>query len=99
EKAKPKCVLLAENAWQELEVWALAAQKGAWKWAEVRNEQHPKEKYFEPFAFSRGLQDEPGRGRKTVGLEAAAQYARVRKLCTEDVASLEGRVRRAIAAS
>jgi hypothetical protein len=29
ERAKTKCVLLAENAWQEIEVWALAAQKGA----------------------------------------------------------------------
>jgi hypothetical protein len=96
EKAKKKCVLLAENAWQELEVWALAAQKGFWKWAEVRNEKHPKEKYFEPFVVSRGLQDEPGRGRKTLGLEAAAQYSRVRRLCPEDVAALEARVRRAI---
>ncbi len=62
KRAENRCVLLAENAWQEIEVWALAAQDlpRKWKWADVRSEQHPKEVYFEPFALSRGLQDEPG---------------------------------------
>jgi hypothetical protein len=91
-QAAPMCTLLAENAWQELEVWALAGQKLPWTWKDVRAEQHPKEKYFEPFAKSRGLQNEPGRGRTTLGREAAARYGRVRQLCAEDVGALEKRI-------
>src|SRR5258708_11895219 len=95
KRAENRCVLLAENAWQEIEVWALAAQDlpRKWKWADVRSEQHPKEVYFEPFALSRGLQGEPGRGRKTLGREAAARYTRVRQPVPHDGASLENQIR------
>jgi hypothetical protein len=79
--------LLAENAWQELEVWTLAGHDlpEDWSWRDVRNEVHPKERYFEPFARSRGVIDEPGQGRRVLSLEAAHRYARIRKLCPEDV--------------
>jgi hypothetical protein len=87
---------LAENAWQEIEVWALAGiatlPKG-WVWNDVRAEAHPKEKYFTPYATSRGLLDEPGQGRTTLGREAAQNYTRVRSRCKEDVAQLEGRLK------
>ena len=45
-------LLLAENAWQEIEVWALAGQDlpKKWKWQEIREEVHPKEEYFIPLA-------------------------------------------------
>ena len=90
--------LLAENAWQEIEVWALAGQElpTEWKWKQIRADLHPKEKYFDSHAQRRGLKDEPGEGRVTMGREAAANYARVRSRCREDVESLETRLRAAV---
>jgi hypothetical protein len=84
-------VLIGENAWQEIEVWAIAGQSlpAGWKWADIRAENHPKELYFEPLAAQRDLLDEPGAGRTTMGREAAAQYDRVRSRCPEDIQRLE----------
>ena len=50
-------VFLAENAWEEIETWALAGLRlpGAWRWAEVRAEIQVKERYFEPLALQRGF--------------------------------------------
>lgn len=89
---------LAENAWQELEVWALAGidLPAEWKWSEVRTEIHPKERFFEPIARERGLHEEPGGGRKTIALEAARRYSRIRQLCPEDICSLETRIAKVI---
>lgn len=86
---------LGENAWQELEVWALAGHDlpAAWNWKEIRREANPKEKYFLPFATERNLLDEPGEGRRTLAEEAAGRYPRIRKLCPEDVGALESRIR------
>jgi|CXWK01.1.fsa_nt_gi hypothetical protein len=87
-------LFLAENAWQELEVWVLAGHDlpTDWVWREVRQEVHPKEVYFLPFAQQRGLLSEPGEGRKTLANEAARRYARVAQRCPEDVAALEARI-------
>ena len=87
-------ILLAENAWQEIEVWALAGQDlpSTWSWQAIRAELHPKETYFVPLAEQRGLTDEPGQGRTTLGREAAGDYKRVRSHCQEDVANLENRL-------
>jgi hypothetical protein len=84
---------LAENAWQEIEVWVLAGHTlpAQWNWAEVRLEVHPKESYFLPFAKARKLLDTPGEGRKILALEAARQYHRIRRLCLE-VSELEQRI-------
>ncbi|MCP4402776.1 MAG: hypothetical protein GY801_36420 [bacterium] len=84
---------LAENAWQEIEVWVLAGHTlpKKWNWSEVRAEANPKEIYFLPFAKQRNLLDEPGEGRKTLALEAAKRYSRIRQLCPE-VAELETRI-------
>jgi hypothetical protein len=91
--------LLAENAWQEIEVWAIAGQPlpKDWKWAEIRQHRDPKEAYFEPLARSRKLTDEPGEGRTTLGKEAALNYSRVRSLCLEDIQQLEERLKTALA--
>lgn len=88
-------VLYAENAWQEIEVWALAGQDlpDKWRWQEIRAESHPKERYFEPIARQRSLLAEPGEGRTTMGREAALNYSRVRSRCQEDIAVLETRIR------
>jgi hypothetical protein len=87
-------LLLAENAWQEIEVWALAGQElpKKWKWGEIRREVHPKETYFVPWAKKRGLLDEPGEGRTTMGREAAAKYKRVLSRCREDLGALYTRL-------
>jgi hypothetical protein len=87
-------LLLAENAWQEIEVWVLAGHNlpADWNWQVIRREVHPKENYFLPFAEMRSLLDEPGEGRKTLAEEAAQRYRRIRQLCPEDVVVLENRV-------
>jgi hypothetical protein len=91
---KPGCLFLAENAWQELEVWALAGHKlpASWSWRSLRSEPDPKESYFRPFAEQRGLLDEPGEGRQTLAREAAQNYGRLRQLCPEDIGRLEERI-------
>jgi hypothetical protein len=84
----------AENAWQELEVWLLAGHDlpGDWSWQEVRQERDPKEAYFMKLAAARGLQDDPGGGRKTLGTEAARKYRRIYSRCREDIQVLEKRI-------
>ena len=84
----------AENAWQELEVWLLAGHDlpGDWSWQEVRLERDPKETYFMKMAAARGLQDDPGGGRKTMGIEAARKYRRIYSRCREDIQVLEKRL-------
>jgi hypothetical protein len=86
---------LAENAWQEVEVWVLAGHTlpKKWVWKGIRQETNPKEVYFLPFAQQRGLLNEPGGGRKTLALEAAKQYKQIRQHCREDVLNLENRIR------
>lgn len=85
---------LAENAWQEVEVWVLAGHDlpSSWNWRQVRSEAQAKETYFKPFAESRRLLNEPGEGRSTLAKEAARRYDRIRSLCPEDVGSLEERI-------
>jgi hypothetical protein len=86
----------SENAWQELEVWLLAGQElpAAWDWQDVRRERDPKEVYFVKLAARRGLQDDPGGGRKTMGIEAARKYRRIHSRCREDIQVLEKRLAR-----
>src|SRR5262245_52909145 len=90
----PGRIFLAEQAWQEIEVWALAGQKlpKRWSWQEIRDEVDPKEMYFATLAEQLGLTDEPGQGRVTLGREAAANYTRVRSRCQEDIVTLETRL-------
>ncbi|MGA1265379.1 MAG: hypothetical protein ACO331_15990 [Prochlorothrix sp.] len=93
---QPTQQLLAENAWQELEVWALAGQMdlpAEWQWQAVRQEPHPKETYFYPYLAQRSdlpLGDIPKL--KHLGQEAGRRYDRVRQLCPEDVQHLESRI-------
>jgi hypothetical protein len=86
---------LAENAWQEIEVWVLAGHDdlpSTWEWQQVRQERDSKEMYFLPYAEQRGLVEEWDQGRKTLAVQAARRYRRIRQLCPEDVANLEGRI-------
>lgn len=87
-------LLLAENAWQEIEVWVLAGHDlpADWNWQFIRNEINPKETYFLPFAAQLHVLDAPGEGRKLLAQEAVRRYSRIRQLCPEDIAVLENRI-------
>jgi hypothetical protein len=92
----PPRLFLAEHAWQEVEVWALAGinwrLKPKWTWDAIRSERDAKEVYFEPIARDRLLFGLPGQGRRELGLEAARTYAKVRQNC-EEIRNLEDRIR------
>jgi hypothetical protein len=89
-------LFLAEQAWQEVEVWAMAGidwrLKPKWTWDAIRSERDPKEHYFDPIVKDRGLVDSPGAGRAILGAEAACNYAKVRQNCPE-IRDLERRIR------
>ncbi len=85
---------LAENAWQEIEVWLLAGHEllKGWRWNEIRAHRDPKETYYVVLARQRNVADDDSQGRKVLGLEAAGRYQRIRQLCREDILVLEKRV-------
>ncbi len=89
-----KQLFLAENAWQEIEVWVLAGLDlpREYNWQEIRQEINPKEIYFLPFVQQQKLLDTPGEGRKPLAEKAARRYDRIRQLCSEDIANLETRI-------
>ena len=87
--------LLAENAWQEVEVWLLAGLKDLpndWVWADIRAHANPKEAYYLPVARRQGFEMEPDEGRGRLAKLSAANYQRVFQLCPEDIQSLHRRV-------
>ena len=83
-------IFLAENAWEEIETWALAGLElpREWNWADVRAEINVKERYFDVLAEQRGVADGPGGGRKALGEEAARRIVAIRQKCAEDFGSL-----------
>lgn len=85
---------LAENAWEEIETWALAGVDlpKDWRWADVRGEVHVKERYFDALAEERGVEDDPDGGRKTLGEEAARNIPAIRRKCPEDFDALARRL-------
>jgi hypothetical protein len=92
----PGKLVACEHAWQELEVWVLAGHDllEGWSWQKIRNERDPKEAYFNSLVRHRKLEDDPGGGRKTLGLEAAKKYRRIYSRCREDIQMLEKRIGR-----
>jgi hypothetical protein len=91
-------IFLAEHAWQEVEVWLLAGVQDLpnWSWKHVRADCHPKESFYNEYARTRGVLDSPSEGRDVLAREAARNYQRIRKLCPEDIAALEERIRQAL---
>ena len=88
---------LAENAWQEVEVWVLAGMSdlpNEWTWRDIRTEVDLKERFYLPYVRQRGLDGFPDQGRKKLGAEAARNYNRIRSRCPEDVKALEARIRK-----
>lgn len=96
----PGRIFLAENAWQEVEVWILAGINllPGWDWKAIRAEVHPKERYFDPIAQQRGVSSQPAGGRKVLAAEAARRFNRILQLCQEDVAALRSRLETALEA-
>jgi hypothetical protein len=88
-------LLLAENAWQEIEVWVLAGHDlpKEWEWHAIRAERDVKEAYYQPYARLRGVINSPSEGRRKLAEEAAGRYIRVRQFCPEDIGALEARIR------
>lgn len=93
-------VFFAENAWEEIETWALAGLDlpSEWRWAEVRAEEHVKERYFEPLAALRGLTEATGGGRQALGEEASRRIRAIRRKCAEDFGFLALRLETAVQA-
>lgn len=90
---------LGENAWQEVEVWALAGMRDLptdWKWRDLRAHCHPKEHYFDTYAEKRGVLRGPYEGRQTIAGEAARNFSRLIQLCPEDLGLLHQRVAAAL---
>ena len=90
-------IFLAENAYQEIEVWLLAGLKEFLDsknivWQEIRDERDPKDKYFIPFSKEKGYFDYPNDGRQELAKEAARNYQRICKMCPE-VARLEKKIK------
>ena len=88
----------AENAWEEVEAWALAGLKllPGWQWTTVRAEVQVKERFFEPLADQRRLADSPGGGRKVLGEEASHHIDAIRQKCPEDFDTLAQRLAAAV---
>ena len=91
---------LAENAWEELETWALAGLQlpRHWRWPVVRAEVSIKERYFDVLARRRGVEDGPGGGRKRLGEEASRRIDAIRRKCPEDFDTLARRIEEKLAA-
>lgn len=91
--ANPAKLFVAENAHQEIEVWAVAGHNvpREWNWEEVRTELHPKERYFVAIAEQENLANDRERMYAVLGKMAANRYGRICQLCPE-VQQLEDRI-------
>jgi hypothetical protein len=91
-------IFVAENAWEELETWALAGLDlpSGWRWADVRADISVKERYFDALAAQRGVADGPGGGRKAFGEESARRIDVIRRKCPEDFDALAKRLERLV---
>lgn len=93
-----RCVFFAENAWEEVETWALAGLElpSEWRWPDVRKQKHVKETYFDPYVAQRGLTGTLGGGRKVLGEEASRRIRAIRRKCPDDFDSLARRLETAL---
>jgi hypothetical protein len=86
--------LLAEQAWQEIEVWVLAGLDlpKDWSWKDIRAEIDPKETYYLPLAEQEGLIGRPDQGRSELTRRALSNLPRIRARCPEDIQALHKRI-------
>lgn len=78
-------VFFAVVARREIEAWVLVGceESGDWTYTEVRREPQVKERYFEPYAEQRGVDEGNFGGRGPLGEEAARNYKTIRQQCSE----------------
>ncbi len=78
-------VFFAVVARREIEAWVLVGceESGDWTYTEVRREPQVKERYFEPYAEQRGVDEGNFGGRGPLGEEAARNYKTIRQECSE----------------
>lgn len=89
---------VAENAWEEIEIWVLAglALPQDCTWAEVRGEVHREDTFLVRLVHERGVADGRGGGRKALGEEAAGSTPSIRRKCPEDFDALARRLEGAV---
>jgi hypothetical protein len=85
ERNRPDDAFFAIVVRREIEAWLLVGSEkpGNWTYTEVRDEPHVKERYFEPYAEQRGVDEGQFGGRKPLGEEAARNYRTLRQHCEE----------------
>lgn len=91
---KPNQFFITGQAFQEIEVWAIAGHDllEDWRWSDIRNERDSKELYYMPLARSKGYIGYPFHGRKQMTTESLKNWARVKRLCIEDIGALISRI-------
>lgn len=91
--------LLAVNAWEEIETWALAGLDlpANWRWSTIRAEVNVKEVYFDRLVSRRRLTNTPGRGREPLGNEASRRISAIRGKCREDFDQFASRLQSLLA--
>lgn len=82
---RPDGAFFAIVAKREIEAWVLVGceESGGWTYTDVRQEPRVKERYFEPYAEERGVDEGDFGGRRPLGKEAARNYKTIRQHCEE----------------
>ncbi|MCC7491290.1 MAG: hypothetical protein IT204_03035 [Fimbriimonadaceae bacterium] len=93
---RPGQQLIGVEAWQEVEVWFLAAVDDLprdWPWVALRDERDSKERYFEPFMDGQDpkWREKADHGLRDWAAQIKARTTRVGALCDE-VAALRDRL-------
>ena len=79
---------------EEIEVWALAGldDPSLKPFKQIAEDHHPKERFFDPYAASRGLNLSLGQGRQTLARESASNLSRLLSRCPQDLGELRDRL-------
>lgn len=85
ERSRPDDAFFVAVAKREIEAWVLISceESGDWTYTELRREPQVKERYFEPYAEQRGVDEDQFGGRGPLGEEAARNYKTIRQHCVE----------------
>jgi hypothetical protein len=94
-------LLLACAAIEEVEVWLMAGhpdkvEELGFNWGDIRQHDHPKEQYFDPFLAAYGNRLEAGQGRKRLMREGLNNLAGLLSRCDE-LADLLRRIEEVVA--
>ena len=94
ERSRPDDAFFVAVAKREIEAWVLigSEEPGNWTYTELRREPQLKERYFDPYAEQRGVDEDQFGGRGPLGEEAARNYRTIRQHC-EELQELEQKIR------